>query len=171
MKKQRRSAWIVTDIALGHSKLMKLYFIAQRCQRVKGICVMTIGASRHGKTWQDKHDCKCSHHLASLYYLLVRACCVSLITNSNNFQLNIIMTFSYSSSFDPVSSPSNHLLKKIIFLHHFLFRIRPFCKKMDHFGVSFVIWKLSRSRELTKPTLLDFSGSGPLPRSPLGNDL
>ena len=26
---------------------------------------------------------------------------------------------------------------------------------MDHFDISFVIWKISRSRELTKPTLLD----------------
>ena len=36
---------------------------------------------------------------------------------------------------------------------------------MDHFDISFVIWKLSRSRDLTKPTLLDpdhFPGSHPL---------
>ena len=35
---------------------------------------------------------------------------------------------------------------------------------MDHFDISFAIWKLSRSRELTKPTLLDpdhFPGSLP----------
>ena len=28
-------------------------------------------------------------------------------------------------------------------------------RKMDHFDISFAKWKVSRSRELTKPTLLD----------------
>ena len=42
---------------------------------------------------------------------------------------------------------------KTHFLHHFLFRIRPFCKKC--IILIYVIWKLSRSRELTKPTFLD----------------
>ena len=52
----------------------------------------------------------------------------SVMTNHNNSQLNKNTIFPYSSSFDPVSSPSNHLQKKH-FLHHFLFRIRPFCEK------------------------------------------
>ncbi len=76
-----------------------------------------------------------------------------LITNHDNSQ--------FSSSFDPVSSPSNHLLK-----NHFFYIIfisdSTVLRKMYHFDISFVIWKLSRSRELTKPTLLDldqFPGS------------
>ena len=44
------------------------------------------------------------------------------------FLLNKKTIFPYSSSFDPVSSPSNHLLKKHFFTS-FLFRIRPFCEK------------------------------------------
>ena len=71
--------------------------------------------------------------------------------------------FPYSSSIDPVSSPLSHLLKKNIFYFIFL-SDSTVLRKMDHFDISdsFVIWKLSRSRELTKPTLLDpdhFPGS------------
>ena len=48
--------------------------------------------------------------------------------NTNIFKLNKNTIFPYSSSFDPVSSPSNHLLKNHFFTS-FLFRIRPFCEK------------------------------------------
>ena len=48
--------------------------------------------------------------------------------NTNIFKLNKNTIFPFSSSFDPVSSPSNHLLK-IYFLHHFLFQIRLFWEK------------------------------------------
>ena len=72
----------------------------------------------------------------------------------DNFLLNKNMNFPYSLSFDPVSSPSNHLLK-IIFFTSFFISDSTVLRKMDHFDISFVIWKLYRSRELTKPTLLD----------------
>ena len=85
----------------------------------------------------------------------------SLMPKHDNFLLNKNMNFPYSLSFDPVSSPSNHLLK-IIFFTSFFISDSTVLRKMDHFDISFVIWKLSRSRELTKPTLLDpdhFPGS------------
>ena len=78
----------------------------------------------------------------------------SLMPKHDNFLLNKNMNFPYSLSFDPVSSPSNHLLKIILFTSFFISDSTVW-RKMDHFDVSFVIWKLSRSRELTKPTLLD----------------
>ena len=71
------------------------------------------------------------------------------------------MNFPYSSFFDPVSSPSNHLLKNNFFTSFFI-SDSTVLRKMDHFDIQFVIWKSSRSRELTKPTLLDpdhFPGS------------
>ena len=74
--------------------------------------------------------------------------------NTNTFKWNKNTFFSYSSSFDPVSSPSNHLLKIIIYTSFFI-KDSTVLQKMDHFDISFAIWKLSRSRELTKPTLLD----------------
>jgi hypothetical protein len=78
----------------------------------------------------------------------------SLMPKHDNFLLNKNMNFPYSLSFDPVSSPSNHLLK-IIFFTSFFISDSTVLRKMDHFDISFVIWKLYRSRELTKPTLLD----------------
>ncbi len=85
----------------------------------------------------------------------------SLITNHDNFELNINTIFPYTFSFDPVSSPSMYLLKIKIFTPFFI-SDSTVLRKMDHFDISFVIWKLSKSWELTKPTLLDpdyFPGS------------
>ena len=73
----------------------------------------------------------------------------SLIPKHDNFLLNKNTNFPYSSSFE--SSPSNHLLKIIIYTSFFI-TDSTFLQKMDHFDVSFVIWKVSRIRELTKPT-------------------
>ena len=85
----------------------------------------------------------------------------SLITNHDNSHLNKKTFFPYSSSFDPVSSSSNHL-PKIKKFTPFLISDSTVLRKTDHFDISFAIWKLFRSRELTKPTLLDpdhFPGS------------
>ena len=71
--------------------------------------------------------------------------------NTNIFKLNKNTIFPYSFSFDPVSSPSNHLLKNSFFTSFFILD-STVLRKMDHFDISFVIWKLCRSRELTKPT-------------------
>ena len=85
----------------------------------------------------------------------------SLITNHDNFLLNKNTNFPYSSSFDPVSSPSIHLLNNHFFTSFFI-SDSTVLWKMDHFDISFVTWKGFRSWELTKPTLLDpdhFPGS------------
>ena len=85
----------------------------------------------------------------------------SLITNHDNFHLNKNTFFPYSSSFDPVSSSSNHL-QKIKKFTPFLISDSTVLRKTDHFDISFAIWKFFRSWELTKPTLLDpdhFPGS------------
>ena len=44
--------------------------------------------------------------------------------------------FSVVTHLNPVSQPGKHLLKNN-FLHHFLFLIRPFLEKKDHFDISF----------------------------------
>ena len=44
----------------------------------------------------------------------------SLITNRDNFKLNKNTILPYSSSFDPVSSPSKHLLKIVFFTSFFI---------------------------------------------------
>jgi hypothetical protein len=85
----------------------------------------------------------------------------SLMPKHDIFLLNNNMNFLYSSNFDPVFSPSNHLLKST-FVASFFHLDSTVLRKRDHFDMLFVIWKLSRSRELTKPTLLDpdhFPGS------------
>jgi len=78
----------------------------------------------------------------------------SFLPKHDNFLLYKNMNFPYSFFFDPVSSPSNHLLK-IIFLTSFFILNSTVLRKMDHFDTQFVKLKLFRSRELTKPTLLD----------------
>ena len=52
-----------------------------------------------------------------------------MIKNTNNFQLNINMNFPYTSFSDPVSSPSNHLLKNQIFTSDFILDSTVFAKK------------------------------------------
>ena len=61
--------------------------------------------------------------------------------NTNIFKLNKNKNFPYSSSFDPVSSPSNHLLKNHFFTSFFI-SDSTFDRfaKMDHFDISFAIW-------------------------------
>ncbi len=53
-----------------------------------------------------------------------------------------------------MSGPTKHLLTLTFYSILFYFGFDRFAK-MDHFDLSFVIWKVSRSRKLTKPTLLD----------------
>jgi len=57
----------------------------------------------------------------------------------DNFLLNKNMNFPYSSSFDPVSSPSNHLLKNHFFKTSFFMSDSTVLRKMDHFDIQFVV--------------------------------
>ena len=76
------------------------------------------------------------------------------MTNHDNSQSNKNTSFPYSFSFHPLSRPTKQLLK-ITFFASFFISDSTVSRKMDHFDISFVIWKVSRSRQLTKPTLLD----------------
>ena len=78
----------------------------------------------------------------------------SVMTNHDNSQSNINTSFPYSFSFHPLSGPTKHL-PKITFFASFFISDSTVSRKMDHFDISFTSWKFSRSRQLTKPTLLD----------------
>jgi len=57
-----------------------------------------------------------------------------LITKHDNFLLNKNTNFQYSSSFDPMSGPSNHLLKIIISTSFFI-TDSTVLQKMDQFDI------------------------------------
>ena len=78
----------------------------------------------------------------------------SVMTNHDNSQSNKNTSFPYSFSFHPLSGPTKHLLK-ITFFASFFISDSTVSRKMDHFDVSFACSFFSKSRKLTKPTLLD----------------
>ena len=78
----------------------------------------------------------------------------SVMTNHDNSQSNKNTSFPYSFSFHPLSGPTKHLLK-ITFFASFFISDSTVSRKMDHFDISFVIWKVFRSHQVTTPTLLD----------------
>ena len=95
----------------------------------------------------------------------------SVMTNHDNSQSNINTSFPYSFSFHPLSGPTKHL-PKITFFASFFISDSTVSRKMDHFDISFTSWKFSRSRQLTKPTLLDpvhLPGSPHTNTMPLGH--